>query len=101
MRILLVEDDELIAAGIVSGLTQHGYPVDHCVTGKQAEAALRSDQFQLLIFDLGLPDGLAIPLIQRLKQNGLSAPILVLTAWDQIDRKVAALDAGAPDHSKS
>jgi two-component system OmpR family response regulator/two-component system response regulator QseB len=68
------------------------------VTGKQAEAALRSDQFQLLIFDLGLPDGLAIPLIQRLKQQGLSAPILVLTAWDQIDRKVAALDAGADDY---
>ena len=98
MRILLVEDDELIAAGIVSGLTQNGYHVDHCVTGKQAEAALRSDQFQLLIFDLGLPDGLAIPLIQRLKQQGLSAPILVLTAWDQIDRKVAALDAGADDY---
>ena len=98
MRILLVEDDELIAAGIISGLTQHGYHVDHCVTGKQAEAALRSDQFQLLIFDLGLPDGLAIPVIQRLKQQGLSAPILVLTAWDQIDRKVAALDAGADDY---
>jgi two-component system OmpR family response regulator/two-component system response regulator QseB len=98
MRILLVEDDELIASGIVRGLTDLGYHVDHCVTGKQAEAALHSDQFQLLIFDLGLPDGLAIPLIHRLKQQGLVAPILVLTAWDQIERKVAALDAGADDY---
>lgn len=98
MRILLVEDDQLIATGIVNGLAQLGYHVDHCVTGKQAEAALRSDQFQLLIFDLGLPDGLAIPLIHKLKQQGLLAPILVLTAWDQIERKVAALDAGADDY---
>lgn len=98
MRILLVEDDDLIASGIVSGLTARGYHVDHCTTGNQAEAALHTDQFQLLIFDLGLPDGLAIPLIQRLKQSGLRSPILVLTAWDQIDRKVAALDAGADDY---
>jgi len=98
MRLLLVEDDPLIASGIVAGLKIQGYHVDHCITGQQAEAAIQSDQFAAIIFDLGLPDGLAIPVIQRLKKQGLSTPILVLTAWDQIERKVAALDAGADDY---
>ena len=98
MRLLLVEDDSLIASGIVSGLAKQGYHVDHCSTGRQAESALATDQFALIIFDLGLPDGSAIPLIQRLKKQGLITPILVLTAWDQIDKKVAALDAGADDY---
>lgn len=98
MRILLIEDDMLIAEGIVAGLTKLGYHVDHCISRQQAESALRTDKFQLLILDLGLPDGLAIPLIEKLKTQGTSAPILVLTAWDDVDKKVAALDAGADDY---
>lgn len=97
MRVLLVEDDELIAQGIVQGLKQKGYQVEHCTTGRQAEVAFDTDHFEAAIFDLGLPDGLAVPLIKRLKSRGLSVPILVLTAWDDIDTKLAALDAGADD----
>ncbi|WP_417682852.1 response regulator [Pseudidiomarina aquimaris] len=98
MRLLLVEDDTLIAEGIVTGLKKLGYHVDHCVSQRQAESALSTDTFQLLILDLGLPDGLAIPLIAKLKSRGLPTPILVLTAWDDVEKKVAALDAGADDY---
>lgn len=98
MRILLVEDDELIAQGIISGLHKQGYQVEHCSTKRQAESALATDTFQLIIFDLGLPDGVAIPLIHQLKENGLASPILVLTAWDTVDQKLAALNAGADDY---
>lgn len=98
MRLLLIEDDNLIAEGIVSGLKKLGYHVEHCTTQKQAESALSTDTFQLLILDLGLPDGLAIRFIAKVKSGGLSAPILVLTAWDDVDKKVGALDAGADDY---
>ncbi|WP_258807518.1 response regulator [Pseudidiomarina sp. CB1] len=98
MRLLLIEDDRLIAEGIVSGLKKLGYHVEHCTTQNQATSALSTDTFQLLILDLGLPDGLAIPFIAKVKSAGLDAPILVLTAWDDVDKKVAALDAGADDY---
>lgn len=98
MRLLLVEDEQLIADGIVTGLQKQGYQVEHCLTRKQAESALATDTFELIVLDLGLPDGLAIPLISHVRQLGIALPILILTAWDTIEQKVAALNAGADDY---
>lgn len=98
MRLLLVEDEPLIADGIISGLQKQGYQVEHCLTRKQAESALSTDTFELMVLDLGLPDGLAIPLIGYVRQQNIALPILILTAWDTIEQKVAALNAGADDY---
>lgn len=98
MRLLLVEDDLLLAQGIVSALAKYGYTVEHCTSGRQAEMALRTETFDVLLFDLGLPDGSAVPLIAKLKRNQLMTPVLVLTAWDQIETKLDALNAGADDY---
>lgn len=98
MRLLLLEDDKILAEGIVVGLTRMGYVVEHAVNLSQAESALKTDQFELAIFDLGLPDGNAIHLIKKLRKIGSEIPVLVLTAWDDIDTKVAALNEGANDY---
>jgi len=98
MRLLLLEDDKILAEGIIIGLTRMGYVVEHAINLSQAESALKTDQFELAIFDLGLPDGNAIQLIKKLRKVGSQLPILVLTAWDDIDTKVSALNEGANDY---
>lgn len=98
MRILLVEDDELLASGMVTRLKRMGYQPEHCTTGKQALLAAQASSFELMILDLGLPDGFALDLIRQLRQSGVSMPILVLTAQSQLDTKLTALNSGADDY---
>ena len=98
MRILLVEDDELLARGMVTRLKHMGYQPEHCTTGKQALQAAQASSFELMILDLGLPDGFALDLIRQLRQSGVSMPILVLTAQSQLDTKLTALNSGADDY---
>lgn len=98
MRLLLLEDDKTLAEGIVKGLTRMGYVVELSGNLLQAESAFKTDQFELAIFDLGLPDGNGISLIKKLRKAGKSVPIIVLTAWDDIDTKVSALNEGANDY---
>lgn len=98
MRILLVEDDELLAKGMVTRLKRMGYQPEHCTTGKQALQAAQDDSFGLMILDLGLPDGFALDLIRQLRQQAVSMPILVLTAQSQLDTKLTALNSGADDY---
>ena len=98
MRILLVEDDELLARGMVTRLKHMGYQPEHCTTGKQALQAAQASSFALMILDLGLPDGFALDLIRQLRQSGVSMPILVLTAQSQLDTKLTALNSGADDY---
>ena len=98
MRILLVEDDELLAQGMVTRLKHMGYQPEHCTTGKQALQAAQASSFALMILDLGLPDGFALDLIRQLRQSGVSMPILVLTAQSQLDTKLTALNSGADDY---
>src|SRR5690606_1823787 len=92
MRLLLLEDDKYLAEGIIKGLGRMGYLVELAANLSEAESALRTDKFDLAIFDLGLPDGNAVPLIKKLRKAGQEIPILVLTAWDDIDTKVLALN---------
>lgn len=98
MRILLVEDDKLLAQGLVTALERLHYRVEHCISGKQALQAAENSLFDVMILDLGLPDGLSLPVIRKIRSTNQSLPILVLTAWDHLDTKVDVLDAGADDY---
>jgi len=98
MRLLLVEDDELLGDGIVTGLRQEGYAVDWLTDGERAWAALESDQFDLMILDLGLPRLPGLELLARLRHKGSALPVLILTARDAVEERVRGLDAGADDY---
>ncbi len=98
MRVLLVEDDELLGDGIQAGLALNGFQVDWLRDGLQAQAAVAQADFDLLVLDLGLPhiDGLSVLRGMRERQIGL--PCLILTARDAVGDRVAGLDAGADDY---
>ena len=98
MRLLLIEDDQLLAQGLVTALERMHYRVEHCINGKQGIQAASDSDFDVIILDLGLPDGLAVKVIQALRAIKISTPILVLTAWDHLDTKIEALDLGADDY---
>ena len=95
MRILLVEDDQLLAQGLVTALERLHYRVEHCISGNQALQAAQNSLFDVMILDLGLPDGLALPVIKTLRASNQALPILVLTAWDHLETKIDVLDAAA------
>ncbi len=98
MRILLVEDDEMIGEAVADWLKGEGYAVDWVKDGNSATLALDTTPFSLMILDLGLPgkDGMAVLREIRRKKN--SIPVLVTTARDTVDDKIAGLDTGADDY---
>lgn len=101
MRLLLVEDDRLLGDAISAGLDQAGYAVDWVTDGLAAENALAGRQaldYAALVLDLGLPrrDGLAV--LKGLRGRGSRLPVLILTARDSIDDRIAGLDSGADDY---
>ncbi|MBI4756653.1 MAG: response regulator [Betaproteobacteria bacterium] len=97
MRILLVEDDPLLGEAVRQGLLQEGFTVDWVRDGQEADGALATDEFSLLILDLGLPRLDGMTLLRRLRARGRALPVLILTARDTILDKVTGLDAGADD----
>ncbi|MEW5789031.1 MAG: response regulator transcription factor [Pseudomonadota bacterium] len=98
MRILLVEDDALLGDGTRAGLRLAGYAVDWAQDGEAASVALRGQKYDAIVLDLGLPrrDGLA--LLRELRGRDVLTPVLILTARDTREDKVAGLDAGADDY---
>jgi two-component system, OmpR family, response regulator len=98
MRILLAEDDALIADGLVRALRKSSYAVDHVNNGADADTALLSQQFDLLILDLGLPKLAGIEVLKRLRARKNALPVLILTAQDGLEDRVRGLDAGADDY---
>lgn len=98
MHVLLLEDDLLIANGIIMGLEAQGFTVDHITRASMALNTLQQAQFDALILDLGLPDEDGLHVLQRIRQAALSLPVLVLTARDAIDDRVSGLHAGADDY---
>lgn len=98
MRILLIEDDELIALGILAGLRAHGLTADKVINAAQAEAALATLHCDVIILDLGLPDEDGMKLLHRWRAAGMTLPILILTARDAVEDRVAGLRAGADDY---
>jgi DNA-binding response OmpR family regulator len=98
LHILLVEDDMLVASGICAGLRFHGLTVDHAASASRAQAALEASNFDCCILDLGLPDADGMTVLKRWRKGGLSLPVLVLTARDALEHRVAGLQAGADDY---
>lgn len=98
MRILIVEDDDTVAAGLVEGLTAAGFTVDHAPSAETAESALSHTAYDLAVVDLGLPKMDGLELIRRLRRRNVAVPVLVLTARDAMEDRIAGLDLGADDY---
>lgn len=98
MRILLVEDDPALAKGMAVRLKHMGYQTELCTTGQQALQAIADSAFDLMILDLGLPDGFALHVIKSARKTSCTIPILVLTAQDALNTKLDALNSGADDY---
>ncbi len=98
MRILLAEDDHVIADGLCRALRRGGYAIDHVTSGAEADTALASQPYDLLILDLGLPKLPGIQVLKRLRGRKCGMPVLILTAQDGVEERVRGLDAGADDY---
>jgi two-component system, OmpR family, response regulator len=99
MRILIAEDDQVLADGLMRALRSSGAAVDHVTDGAQAEAALMTNtEFDLLILDLGLPQMHGLEVLKRLRARGSTLQVLILTAADSVDQRVKGLDYGADDY---
>ena len=99
MRILIAEDDQVLADGLLRALRGAGAAVDHVASGSEADAALMTNtEFDLLILDLGLPKMHGLEVLKKLRGRGSSLPVLILTAADSVDERVKGLDYGADDY---
>ena len=98
MRVLIVEDDAQLGDALATGLRQLGHAVDCFGSGDEADAALAGAAFDAVVLDLGLPGNDGMVWLRRWRQRGLGLPLLILTARDGIEQRVAGLDAGADDY---
>ncbi|PLW75994.1 response regulator transcription factor [Cohaesibacter celericrescens] len=98
MRILIIEDNPVLADGLIKVMTSNGYAVDSVATGSDADAVLAAQNYDLALLDLNLPhmDGFEILRNMRARRN--DTPVLVLTARDGVDDRVKGLDLGADDY---
>lgn len=98
MRLLLVEDDELLGDAIKVGLAQFGYIVDWLKDGESALFAIKSESFELIILDIGLPKRPGLEVLKQIRTAGNKTPVIILTAHDSIESKIKGLDMGADDY---
>ncbi len=98
MRILIVEDDLVLADGLKNSLMQSGYAVDLAVNGTDADGILVYQGFDLVVLDLGLPKLSGFEVLKRLRSRGSKTPVLILTANGNVDDRVKGLDLGADDY---
>jgi two-component system, OmpR family, response regulator QseB len=98
MRVLVVEDDRMIAKGLHTALRQDGYTVDGVSDGRSASEALRSSKFDLVLLDLGLPERDGLQVLRELRQRGDATPVIIVTARDDVQNRIEGLDAGADDY---
>jgi DNA-binding response OmpR family regulator len=101
MRLLLVEDDVMVASGIKLGLSDAGYAVDWVGSAERAEEVLRTELFDAAIIDIGLPNMDGLELTRRLRKPDMASqkmPVLILTARDALQDRVQGLDLGADDY---
>jgi two-component system OmpR family response regulator len=98
MRILIVEDDAILADAVSGELRKARYAVDCFASGGEAESALLSQDYDAVILDLGLPDMDGLELLRRLRKRRRKVPVLILTARDALDDRVRGLDLGADDY---
>ncbi len=98
MRILLAEDDELLGSGLRAGLGQRGFQVDWVHDGVAAERELLGEQHQAAVLDIGLPRQDGLKVLQTIRTQGITTPVLVLTARDAVAQRVEGLNLGADDY---
>ena len=98
MRVLVVEDDRMIAQGLHTALRQDGYTVDGVSDGRAASEALRSSEFDLVLLDLGLPERDGLEVLRELRRRGDATPVIIVTARDDVKNRIEGLDAGADDY---
>jgi two-component system response regulator QseB len=98
MRILVVEDDPMIGRAVVTGLQDAHYAVDWVRDGVEAEIALGNDVYDLALLDLGLPRRGGLEILKSVRRKGKDLPILVITARDAVESRIAGLDLGADDY---
>jgi DNA-binding response OmpR family regulator len=98
VRILVVEDDALLAEGLTSVLTRAGHVVEHATTGRHADILLVDQAFDLVVLDVGLPDIDGFEVLRRMRQRHSATNVLVLTARDAVEDRVRGLDLGADDY---
>ena len=98
MRILIAEDDPVLADGLSRSLRATGYAVDVVADGEAADAALVAQSFDLLILDLGLPRLPGMDVLRKLRSRKAGLPVLILTAADSVEERVKGLDLGADDY---
>jgi two-component system, OmpR family, response regulator QseB len=98
MRLLIVEDDLPLGNALATGLRQLGHVVDLFADGRHADAALAEVQYDAVVLDLGLPGRDGLSWLERWRAGGSRLPVLILTARDQVDSRIAGLDRGADDY---
>ena len=98
MRILVAEDDAVLADGLARSLRHSGFAVDWVRNGVEAESALAADAFDLLILDIGLPRKSGFDVLKHLRARASRVPVLILTGRDAVTDRVRGLDAGADDY---
>jgi two-component system OmpR family response regulator len=98
MRILLVEDDQMIGESIFESLKDSGYAPDWVKDGESALAAVACQQYDLMLLDIGLPQRDGISVLRKVRHSDVPLPIIMLTARDGLDDRILGLDAGADDY---
>ncbi len=98
MNILLIEDDAVLADGLVHTLARSGYKVSHAGTAKDAWQWLDRQDFDLIVMDLGLPDLDGLQLLREFRHRKLSVPIIILTARDSVNDRIDGIEQGADDY---
>jgi two-component system OmpR family response regulator len=98
MRVLLIEDDASLGEAVRDHVAGDGHAIDWVMRLDEAEAAQAGVRYDLVLLDLGLPDGRGLDFLKRLRVEGNAAPVIILTAMDQISSRIAGLNAGADDY---
>ena len=98
MRILVAEDDSILADGLLKSLRKAGYAVDWAKNGQEADAALAAQPYDLAILDIGMPKMTGLEVLSRLRGRNSNLPVLILTALNGVDDRVRGLDLGADDY---
>ena len=98
MRLLLVEDNIALAEALARALKQSGYAIDIARSSKEADGWLGSQQYDLILLDLGLPDGDGAEVLRRYRARKRQTPVLVLSARDAVDERIRLLNLGADDY---
>jgi two-component system response regulator QseB len=98
MRVLLVEDDEMIGTSLRAGLRQDGFTIDWVQSAETAQDALATTSYDMMLLDLGLPGRSGLEFLESLRRNKMHLPVLIVTARDAVADRVAGLNAGADDY---